>query len=1045
MKVRTRSLWITAPLVMGVIALGAARVDASDRVTISESALRESELMKSAAALEEAMIPGNLDSMSHKEALAYLEKSAPLFKSFQEPGVLESLVPKEYMEPARRVVEQMSSEKGRAEFLAESTEAENNPETRKAVEADAADPKEVRGAPTEGATYSTPPTPRDSGVKVEVANIPGVGTPPSLLCRQLKEQLAAQTEAAKSSTNLTESRDGKTPIREFPTTDPEVLGGPEGPEGCPPPNPPPAGCPAIGTGNTPGGGVRITTPKHDSFLSAGAPWSTLGGTAEVVNGFLKVVVHVKDANKGFSMDALDVWVHRKSTIGNHASTIFQARVPAAGAPAGGGLFCYANTAGSGSEGYAVVWVPLNGASIQEPGFQIYAEVVEWDPYFQFGQPGWDIALAQAGPQFWTGADQVMLHVGQAPMTTRSSLAHAAGVFLAASLLVDLDSNPGNDAENKLRGLVLNGIQTGLNNVPSYDFIGQFFYDALTPKKFTNWQWDGEGQASFEWDSNNAPNALDWAGLFFGGILAQVLDLLLSFKVTSLSGGSRTVDLTWNGVTGQSGDFGVGVDASISGLELEGKMRFFTLFWCKGGFDVSATGNFDAWVEEGATSPLSLRTHASGKLSNVKATNLWMPWYNWARPGCVAGWLLAKWVGKGIAAKALTKTVLNLLNGKDGAPGKLEEILNGLNIAGSIPTIGGIQPSLTGFADSCASLCSTDESFGTTPGLDVLATGNLGTIGAAFGGTWPNVVDPTTTATVRSVVAPHTDSGGTVRDIGAVIDARLISVLFHDLTEKGLLNFGSGGAGATSTIAPIYNTKASGLLPVAVPDLKVELGGHKFRISLVGTVNATWDQANGAVVPTVTLAPEVEFTSCLADYNSAYFFSYGYCGHANQSNAGLPTITQVVSDLANQLGQVLGNTSLGQLKLPSLSGFIPGVSLGLTNVAIQNRGGQLGIYGTRLITPLPTISVTSVNPDFTFSATVANLPGTGPITWLWKLYDPFGGLVKTCTTQSCYEHYLEFKGELIQPGKWICEAEAQVTASRGGASVSGSAYDSRICQ
>lgn len=43
-------------------------------------------------------------------------------------------------------------------------------------------------------------------------------------------------------------------------------------------------------------------------------------------------------------------------------------------------------------------------------------------------------------------------------------------------------------------------------------------------------------------------------------------------------------------------------------------------------------------------------------------------------------------------------------------------------------------------------------------------------------------------------------------------------------------------------------------------------------------------------------------------------------------------------------------------------------------------------------------------------------------------------MKTCTTQSCYEHYLEFKGELIQPGKWICEAEAQVTASRGGASV-----------
>lgn len=33
------------------------------------------------------------------------------------------------------------------------------------------------------------------------------------------------------------------------------------------------------------------------------------------------------------------------------------------------------------------------------------------------------------------------------------------------------------------------------------------------------------------------------------------------------------------------------------------------------------------------------------------------------------------------------------------------------------------------------------------------------------------------------------------------------------------------------------------------------------------------------------------------------------------------------------------------------------------MAIQNRGGQLGIYGTRLITPLPTISVTSANPDF----------------------------------------------------------------------------------
>src|SRR5262249_32436553 len=73
------------------------------------------------------------------------------------------------------------------------------------------------------------------------------------------------------------------------------------------------------------------------------------------------------------------------------------------------ISCYKNDTDL-TRGYWDGWITIPR---DEPGFQLMAEVVENDWFFQ-NVPNNLTGLAIAGPQYWAGADRVTVHIGANP-------------------------------------------------------------------------------------------------------------------------------------------------------------------------------------------------------------------------------------------------------------------------------------------------------------------------------------------------------------------------------------------------------------------------------------------------------------------------------------------------------------------------------------------------------------------------------------------------------------------------------------------------------
>jgi len=822
----------------------------------------------------------------------------------------------------------------------------------------------------------------------------------------------------------------------------EGRGGPEGlyPE-----------CPAQGTMPDPDKApMAFLTPRHDTFMGVGPDWPVYSGERQILMGtdgrkYLKVVVNMDDTKKNWPIGALDVRVWMKKNIGDHAGTVYGARNAVPGAPAGSGVFCYPSSSVTGDRGYAVVMVPMS-PDLVDPGFQLYAELIEWDPWFQFGANQWEIALAFAGPQYWAGGEQITMHVGKMPQLSRSALRPAVGAFIDKGLIVNDDGIASNDMQSTIESLMRTTIGNKMASFQTDDLVGQWAFDDLTPAAFTDMTWEGEGQASFGWDSANPPHGWDWAGFVFGGLLAQIIDVLATFKITSIERGTpESLSLSYVGLGQGDSDSALKVGASFNDTKINGKLRLFSPFNCKGSLQVDANAAFRAWVEEGSPAT-GVRTHGDGAFNNMSVHDWQMPWYNWARPSCVTGWGIARLIAKGLAIKGATSAVLGLLVGDGDEPAVLQKIINGLNLPGKISSLslpGGISPTFAGFRDSCAtSACPTDESFLQTLGLDVMADGNLGPNGGSWGSPWSAVYSPTVSTDVASQVRSHASSNG-LRDIGVIVNADLVNSALHDISAGGLLNVSVAGNDVKPSIVPMYlgsNTSAATPFKFVVPDLRAKIQGLPVALSIKLGVGATVDPVSGALDPTIEAVPEVEALDCQVDYGSGYGLAYGFCGHANNGNFGLPTLPQIINQLTEAVVTPLIDQSLGKISLPSLTAVTPGVALTFNTLEAQNRGGHIGLFADRTaVDPGASLDIWTPSPYMTWNVIPSSFPGTGAYDVVWQVKDLESG--QLFSTAGCYGLMTCFvPGWMFQIGhppgtenpKWR-HAEATATVSRAGVS------------
>ena len=958
----------------------------------------------------------SIERMSDGEIEAALAEYAPAIEQMRQSGTLLEAVPPEETGRVTRLAKLIATPEGRRVLAAELRAAETDPTIRALADADAPpeDPAPDPVAP------STPPAPGPqpaTGSRVRVED-PSIGSP--------------EGETPK------DGKDGKGPS-----------GGPTGPSdgtgGGHPVCPgfrgePPAGTPAGG----------IYTPRG-AFLGDEPTWPVHAGQAEVLVGangrrFIAVRVGLSDPKKGFPVGALDVRVWRKPTIASHVGTAYSARSPVAGAPVGSGVFCVPSST-NGARGVAYVMVPLDDV-ISDPGFQLYAEVVEWDPWFQPFSNQWDIALAQEGPQYWAAGSQVTVHIGQAPMVARTLHEPAVGAFADRGLLVDDDGDLANDLEFPvIRPLLSQTIDEFLDAYESTDLVNAWAFDSLTPSNFVDWEWAGfEGTANFTVDSENPPTPVDWIGLVLGSGLASLIDLLASFRITGITQERpRSTDLAWLNLGQGDEDAALAISSGIDDTRIDGRLRIISPFWCKGSLKVDTDASFQAWIEEGNPTE-EIRTHATGQFRNLEVHSLSMPWYNWTRPGCLIGWLLAGTIAKGTAQKALTNAVLGLFidpNGDSDEPPLLEGLINDLDLVGqidglSLGPLGALN--VEGFRDSCQPVrCADDESFLQNQGFDVMLDAGLGAEGSPFGDPWPAVYRPRVSMTVGEAVRSHTNDVQARRDVGLIVDAALVEVALRDLAASGALDLVVAGATVSPSVAPIYDPNggtATHPLRFVVPDLRVTTGGLPLAVSLALLVRADIDPVTGAVVPDVIVQPELEALDCQSDYVNGYGFSYGFCGHANQSSLGLPTLVQILNQVAGEVSRIVVESAIAGLELPVAGELLGGLPVAFQVLELQQRGGHLALFARRDGPPSPAaVTLSALLPYFTFSVSPTQFPGTGPLSVTWQIRDTVDGSIEDtshCTAEFiCHVPHAGFALGSFGGTLAFRRAAATVTVSRNG--------------
>lgn len=381
-------------------------------------------------------------------------------------------------------------------------------------------------------------------------------------------------------------------------------------------------------------------------------------------------------------------------------------------------------------------------------------------------------------------------------------------------------------------------------------------------------------------------------------------------------------------------------------------------------------------------------------------------------------------------------------------GALAELLDGFDLNAYLPNLDGLRPVVTNVdnawcrATGAPAGCTPDQGLLGRGGLEV--TGDaalLNTLGDALGaplaGRFRNVYAPPRYASIEDVVTSHRDPQGRVAGLGLVVDPRQVNLAVRHLTQgtsttrttNGLLDHQGvqlGPLGLTTrpevapvmlgipqpelTIAPDPSVPGGSipgrdLAQLVVPDLRLDVSTAPGTAPITFSVNASarfgvgWNGAASKLDPTID-SPVVDLqlvTGCQADYVNGYAVSYFLCGRGG-GGAGLPTfglsstsLSDIVDFAVNSnLAPVL-DTAIGNIRLPDLTGVVPGLNVSVTNVRSAQRGSHLAVYADLKPGPRAGIAITPNQPSEPpglrfFPSNLVNINTSLPTTWTWEVRD-----------------------------------------------------------
>lgn len=392
-------------------------------------------------------------------------------------------------------------------------------------------------------------------------------------------------------------------------------------------------------------------------------------------------------------------------------------------------------------------------------------------------------------------------------------------------------------------------------------------------------------------------------------------------------------------------------------------------------------------------------------------------------------------------------------------GTLAQLLNGFDLNAYLPSAGGVQPVVTNIDNAwCRATgapvgCTPDQSLIGKGGLEVTADAALlnslgDAVGAPLGGRFRNVYAPPRTASVEDVVTSHRDARGQAAGLGIVVDPRQVNLALRHLaqgtsttrTTNGLLDLqgvqvGPLVVGARPEVPPallgippsepvLCGDPAgcpSGSIPTreltqaVVPDLRLDVttapGTPPITFSVAASTRfgVGWNGSTSRLDPTIS-SPLVDLqlvSGCQADYVKAYAASYFLCGRGG-GGAGLPTfglsstsLTDIANFVVNRAIEPALDKAVGEIRLPDLTGLLPGLDVAVTNVRSAQRGNHLAVYADLKPAVRAGIAISPTQPSEPpglrfFPSNVSNLPTGADTTWTWEVRDDLTGQPVTTT-------------------------------------------------
>lgn len=679
------------------------------------------------------------------------------------------------------------------------------------------------------------------------------------------------------------------------------------------------------------------------------------------------------------------------------------------------ILCYKNDTSTSARGYFEGWIPVPRS---QPGFQVMVEVVENDYWFATQPIFPRDSLATSGPQYFAGGDRATVNIGAPAVTSAQPLTRSVGAFVSATtdpgngtpnVLTDTNGNASDDLEQPIRRLVNETIRTQVAGVLANDLF-TFSPAGLT---LVNVQAEANGPIEAQTDvsivdpsTEPALQGIPISNEVPGAYRAVRADISVGADIglnTSFLGVSCYNQLTARVDSTVKAWAWADATANSTGLNLrllstnnsDVNMSLPTASWLNPTCLLSRTlgplfyGKVDAGIRKGVAGGLT------------------------ADPdNCPLNLVLTP--GTSPYDSRFELTCPNFAGPTQGALGKL---LAGLDLNAYLPAVSNLRPLVTNLDNAwCRASapppgCTPDQSVlgpkGVQMTADATVLGSLAdALGAPLQGRFRNVYAPPLNASLEDVVASQRDIDNQAAGLGLVVDPRQINLALRQLvqgrsttrTTNGLLDVSNVGLGPLSLtvrpeVAPVMlglptpeivvspGGTAGPTMPgrrlarFAFPDLRLDVVTTpgtppiRFSVSATADVGVGFNGGTGQLVPIIS-NPVVDLQAvggCQADYTTSYAASYFLCGRAGGgsgfANFGLSatSLTDIVNFFVND--QILPTLtgSIGGLKLPDLTGLLPGLNVALANVRSAQRGGHLAVYADVKPAPRAGIAISEERP------------------------------------------------------------------------------------